>query len=60
MTRRATVTEADMRRTMKAAAECGLRVHECVIKPSEVRFVFTDIEQKLEPANNLRPKEWPR
>ena len=60
MARRATVTEADMRRAIKVATECGLSVRECVMNPTEVRFVFSDVEQKLEPANNLRPKEWPR
>lgn len=58
--RRATVTEADMRRAIKVATECGLNVRECVMNPTEVRLVFSNAEEKLEPANNLKPKEWPR
>jgi hypothetical protein len=45
MAKRATVTEADMRRAIKAATECGLQVDECVMKPSEIRPVFSNSEE---------------
>jgi len=60
MARRATVTEADMRRAIKAATECGLQVQECVMKPSEIRLVFVNVEENPKPDNNPKPKEWPR
>ena len=60
MAKRATVTEADMRRAIKAATECGLQVHECVMKPTEVRLVFTNVEEKPNPHDTPQPKEWPR
>ena len=65
MTRRATVTEADMRRAIKAATECGLTVRECIMKPTEIRLVFASpgqgVDSGRESANNQapRPKEWP-
>ena len=39
-----TVTEADMRRAIKVATECGLNVRECVMNPTEVRLVFSNAE----------------
>ena len=60
MAKRATVTEADMRRAIKAATECGLQVQECVMKPSEIRLVFSNVEEKAKTDDNPKPKEWPR
>jgi hypothetical protein len=60
MAKRATVTEADMRRAIKAATECGLQVQECVMKPTEIRLVFSNVEEKPRSNDNPKPKEWPR
>lgn len=60
MAKRATVTEADMRRAIKAAAECGLQVQECVMKPSEIRLVFSNVEENPKLDDNPKLKEWPR
>ena len=60
MPKRATVTEADMRRAIKAATECGLRVRECVMTPNEVRLVFIHLEEKPTAGNNPEPTPWPR
>lgn len=60
MTKRATVTEADMRRAIKAATDCGLRVQECVMKPTEIRLVFINVEENPKKGDSPKPKEWPR
>lgn len=59
MVKRATVTEADMRRAIKAATECGLQVQECVMKPSEIRLVFSRVEETRKTDETPQPKEWP-
>jgi hypothetical protein len=58
--RRATVTEADMRRAIKTATDCGLQVQECIMKPAEIRLVFGDVEEKPKEDYAPRPKKWPR
>lgn len=60
MTNRARVTEADMRRAIKAATECGLQVRECVMSPAEVRLVFGDVVGRQLPDDNPKPKPWSR
>lgn len=60
MSKRAIVTEADMRRAIKAANECGLRVSECIMTPAEIRLVFDAVENDSETSDTPKPKEWPR
>ncbi|WP_150523993.1 hypothetical protein [Roseibium sediminis] len=59
MAKRAAVTEADMRRAIKAAKGEGLTVRECIMSPSEVRLVFTRIDSGPETNTGLGPKQWP-
>ena len=54
MSKRAIVTEADIRRAIKAASECGLRVSECVMTPAEIRLVFDAVEN--DPETSDTPK----
>lgn len=58
MSRLATVTEADMKRAIKAATDCGLTVYECVMTPVEVRLIFTKVDEKPKSDNNPKPTEW--
>jgi hypothetical protein len=60
MARRATVTEADPRRAIKAAKDCGLVIHECIMTPAEVRLIFTAVDVPKENDDTPRPKEWAR
>jgi hypothetical protein len=59
MAKRATVTEADMRRAIKAATECGLQVDECVMKPSEIRLVFSNNTGQELSQDDPKLKKWP-
>ncbi len=58
MVKRATVTEVDMRRAIKAATECGLTIQECVMNPTEIRLIFVNVDEEPNPDKNPRPKEW--
>lgn len=60
MARRATVTEADMRRAIKAANEAGLTIRECVMEPKRVRLIFEEVEAEVLPVDTRRPKPWPK
>ena len=60
MAKRATVTEAEMRRAIKAATECGLAIQECIMTPQEVRLVFNRFDKPEESDDIPKPKEWPR
>lgn len=59
MAKRAAVTEADMRRAIKAAQSEGLQVRECIMSPSEVRLIFTGIDDPIQSEGELKPKQWP-
>ncbi len=59
MGKRATVTEADLRRAIKAAKECGLTVRECIMSPAEVRLVFGGVDEESKKGEHPVPKEWP-
>lgn len=57
MTEKATVTEAEMSRAMKAAVKAGLTVYECIVTRDNVRLILVD---KKNPAvKNVRmPEPW--
>ena len=59
MTVKATATEAGLRRAMKAAQECGLTVHECVMTPGKVRLIFSAVDQDAEKADHPKLEPWP-
>lgn len=56
--KRATVTEAEFRRAIKAATDCGLTVQECVMTPAEVRLVFVKVDEKPEDNNTPKLQDW--
>lgn len=56
MTARATVTKADMARTLKAVKDAGLTVREIIMSDGEARFVLAEAS-KVPHAG--QPKEWP-
>ena len=59
--RRATVTEAEYRRALKAAVQCGLTVREVEVTPSKVRLIFSDSATTPDSEGGPGiPKEWPR
>lgn len=58
MTKRATVTQADMRRALSAAKESGLTVRECIMRPHEVRIIFTDLDNPEQINDNPQLKQW--
>lgn len=58
MSRQATVTEADMKRAIKAATACGLTVQECVMTPAEIRLIFIKVDEEIDSDDNPKPKEW--
>jgi hypothetical protein len=58
VSKRATVTEADMRRAIKAATESGLEVRECVMNPTEIRLLFGPIDENKKSDDNPAPKPW--
>ena len=58
MTKQSTITEAGVRRAIKAAVEGGLTIHQCVIKKDEVRLIFTPIDDVKEIPNNPLMDKW--
>ena len=60
MSKRATVTEADMRRAIRAATESGLEVRECIMNQTEIRFLFGPVEENKKSGDNPAPKPWSR
>ncbi|WP_282608430.1 hypothetical protein [Pelagibius sp. Alg239-R121] len=60
MPRRATVTEADMRRAIKAATDCGLTVRECIMRPTEVRLIFGEVGDAAKDGEQSNVERDPR
>lgn len=58
MSKRAAVTEAEIKRAMSAAARCGLQVAECIMTPTEVRLVFSKVDDSDEDVDRKSPKSW--
>lgn len=56
MTRAATVTQSDLARALRAAADAGLPVAEIVMTPRQVRLVLA---KPPESPKGPMPKEWP-
>jgi hypothetical protein len=59
MVKKATVTEADMRRAIKAARGSGLVITECIMSPQEVRLIFDTVDAPQTMDNNGKPEAWP-
>ncbi|OKH88077.1 hypothetical protein [Thalassospira sp. TSL5-1] len=59
MSKKATVTQAAVRRAIQAAKECGLQVSEVVVSGDSVSVRFGEIEEiRIQDAPAL--KEWPK
>ncbi|PKR55076.1 hypothetical protein [Thalassospira marina] len=60
MTKRAGITQSEMKRAIKAATECGLEISEVIMTADSVRLIFGEIDEPPKPDNTAAPKEWPR
>lgn len=60
MAKTASVTQADMQKAIRAAKECGLTIHECVMTPKEVRLIFAEVDGSKAKEDTQQLKEWPR
>lgn len=62
MSKKAAVTEADMRRAFSAATRSGLTVHECIMTADNVRLVFSKVDEqqlvKQDVLDTRVPEEW--
>jgi hypothetical protein len=56
MTARATLTQSDLDRAVKAAAKAGMAV--TVTAPDGKVFTFTPLDQKPESPQGQQPKKW--
>lgn len=60
MARKATVTQADMGRAIRAAQDAGLTIRECEMTAEKVRLIFEDGPASVEkPVANPKLKQWP-
>ncbi|MGH0001337.1 hypothetical protein ACQU0X_14765 [Pseudovibrio ascidiaceicola] len=59
MTQPSKATQAQMKRAIKAAQDCGLTLHECVITSAETRLVFSKVDAKTAKSQTAGPKQWP-
>lgn len=57
----ASVTAAEMKRTINAAKECGLVIYECVMTRGRFRIITSkdDIDQPKNSNDTSGPKAWP-
>lgn len=66
MTNRPAVSQAEMTRAIKVAAEAGLRLRECIVTPGQVRLVFADpaerdpVDAPPPDGKTSGPKPWPK
>jgi ribosomal protein L22 len=49
-----------MQKAIRAAKECGLTIHECVMTPKEVRLIFAEVDGSKAKEDTQQLKEWPR
>lgn len=60
MARKATVTQADMGRAIRAAQDAGLTIRECEMTAEKVRLIFVDDQEPADrPAADPKLKQWP-
>jgi hypothetical protein len=60
MTRRATVTETELKRALKAATERGLTVSEIIVTAEGVRLKLGSVDEKQKPVEDKAPLAWPK
>lgn len=60
MAKRASVTQAEIRRALQAAKECGYDPQECIMTHDSVRIVFTPLDAPPKSDDTPKPREWPR
>jgi hypothetical protein len=60
MTRRATVTETELKRALKAATERGLTVSEIIVTAEGVRLKLGSVDEKQMPVEDKAPLAWPK
>ncbi len=58
MTKKAAVTEAEMKRAMTAAQKSGLVVRECIMTANDFKLIFTDPEHKPVNTDTRQPEAW--
>lgn len=59
MTRRATVTETELKRALKVATSCGLIISELEMTTDKVRIKFGTIDEPELQAETVGPLAWP-
>lgn len=59
MTRRATVTETELKRALKVATSCGLIISELEMTTDKVRIKFGTIDEPELQAETTGPLSWP-
>jgi len=59
MSKRASVTEADMKRAIRAASECGLTVSEVIMTADSVRLKIGKVDETPRPTDTNGPLDWP-
>lgn len=59
MTRRATVTETELKRALKVATSCGLIISELEMTTDKVRIKFGPIDEPELQAETTGPLAWP-
>lgn len=59
MSKRANVTEADMKRAIRAASECGLTVSEVIMTAGSVRLKIGKVDETRRPTDTNCPLDWP-
>lgn len=58
MTRKATVTEAEVKRVIQAATKCGLNVCEIIVTAEGVRLIYDNVDRTVANDNVKKPKKW--
>ncbi|PXX30896.1 hypothetical protein C7967_106156 [Thalassospira sp. 11-3] len=59
MSRRATVTETELKRALKAATERGLSVSEIIMTADCVRLKIGSVDENEKPVEDKAPLAWP-
>ncbi|MEE3046615.1 MAG: hypothetical protein VX620_15305 [Pseudomonadota bacterium] len=60
MGRKATVTQAEVSRAIKAASACGLAVCEIIVTADGVRLIYNKLDRPIANDNAGKPKKWPK
>ncbi|WP_296988139.1 hypothetical protein [Thalassospira sp. UBA1131] len=58
MPKKATVTQAEVTRIIKAANACGLDVCEIVVTADGVRLIYNKVDRPVVNDNIVGPKQW--